>query len=185
MAFAKRRSSRIALVLCALAFVTIAVATPAGRVQIHRIARAVGFEHPPKALRVNDAMRPLALRTLDDKPVTLTGHERSVVVYNIFTTWCGSCREEAAEVARASTELARKGIITIGIDQGESPQAIASYAQTFGASYPMVIDDDRATNAAFGISFIPTTVVVRDGVVRAIVSGPLRARELIAMAERS
>jgi peroxiredoxin len=173
-------------VLACMAVVgVIAVVTPATRGQIHRLARAAGVESVPRPVRVNEALRPMQLQHEDGTHLTLGPDQRGTYVYNVFTTWCPSCREETPAFARVAKRLQQRGIKVIGIDQGESASAIDAFAQRNGLTYPIVIDYERATNAVLGANLIPTTVVVRDGVVRAMWSGPLGADELEALVDRA
>lgn len=182
---ASKNSPRIraATLLCALALLGTAIATPSGRMELHRAARAVRLESTTHPVRVNEPMRAMALRTLDDRSIVLNGRERRTVVYNVFTSWCTACREEMPDIVNASRQLARRGVITIGIDQADPPGAIAQFTQAYGVPYPIVVDNDRTTNAVLGVSVIPATVVVRDGIVRAIVAGPLHAADIEHLTE--
>ena len=163
---------------CVVVLAAIVVASPTTRGQIHRIARATGIETVPLPVHVNEPLRAMTLQHVDGTSVTLGPDQRGTYVYNVFTTWCASCREEMPALAQAARRLQQRGINVIGIDQGENPATVGMFAREHALSYPIVFDYDRATNAVLGANLIPMTVVVRDGVVRAMWSGPLGSAEL-------
>ncbi len=126
--------------------------------------------HPVKTGEPLPALKLVALdgRSLEVKPPT-----HGTIVYNVFATWCPPCREETPTIARAATTLHKRGIELVGIDQGEPASAVNAFAKEFGLEYPIVVDPDRQTNVLLGARVIPETIVVRDGVVRAMAVGPL------------
>lgn len=177
MKFARRRV--VAPVLVCLALATVgAIAMPGARTQMHRIARATGVATPQRAVRVNDPMRPMQYTALDGSAVQLGASGRGTYVYNVFTTWCPSCREELPAFSKLARHLAARGVNVVGIDQAESPAMVRAFRAEQGLVYPIVIDGDRTSNAVLGANLIPTTVVVRDGIVRARWSGPLSGPDL-------
>lgn len=117
-------------------------------------------------------MPALSLLSLDGNPVSV-GPTHGTVIYNVFATWCPPCREETPTIARAAVEFQKRGIAVVGIDQGEPASAVTAFAREFNLGYPIMVDPNRQTNALLGARVIPETIVVRDGVVRAINVGPL------------
>lgn len=131
-----------------------------------------------KAVTAGDRVPALAMTGLNGGPVTLRPLTRGVTVYNIFATWCPSCREEMPALSRAARMLRARGIQVIGIDQDESAGSIEAFVAHFGISYPIVVDTGHVSNAVLGARVIPQTVVVKDGIVKAIAVGPITTRAL-------
>jgi cytochrome c biogenesis protein CcmG/thiol:disulfide interchange protein DsbE len=182
---AKARRFRVSLVICALVLIAAVVFSPTVRAQLHRAARLVGLESAPRPVREGEALRPMALESLDGQSYTITSNTHGTVVYNVFTTWCPSCREETPAIAAVSARLKQHGIAFIGIDQGEPPSAVENYARAEHLDYPIVLDNYRASNAVLGANVIPMTVIVHNGIVRSIVSGPVTAEQLEQLAENT
>lgn len=136
--------------------------------------------HAVAAVHTGDRIPTMAFSDLRGAPVTLQP-QRGVTVYNVFTSWCPSCKEETPALARAADGLRERGIRIIGIDQGESPGAVASFVGRYGVPYPILVDTSRVTNAVLGARIIPETVVVRDGIVKAIAVGPITPEQLEQM----
>lgn len=103
------------------------------------------------------------LATLDGQTVTLSSLEGKTVVVNFWATWCGPCRVEIPTFSRFAEN--NPDIPVLGVAVDGTPEKLREAAKAFGITYPVLIAD-AATKKAYGISTLPTTVVVRpDGTV--------------------
>jgi thiol-disulfide isomerase/thioredoxin len=107
----------------------------------------------------------VAGRTLDGKQVSLADFRGKVVVVNVWGSWCGPCRAEAPMLARASRDLARKGVVFLGIDSRDpSKDAAKAFVRRFDVPYPSLYDQQGSTLLAFRGTLtpnsVPSTVVV-------------------------
>jgi peroxiredoxin len=61
-------------------------------------------------------------------------------------------------------------VVVLGVDQGESASAAATYAHEHGVTFPILVDEQQQYGRAYQGIGLPTTVIVaRDGrVVRGI-----------------
>jgi len=130
-------------------------------------------------LAVADRKAPGAVSgtTLAGKQVSLSDYRGKVVVVNVWGSWCGPCREEAPTLAKASTELAGKGVVFLGIDSRDPEQdAPRAFQRRFDIPYQSIYDPDGLTLLAFRGTLtpnsIPSTVIIdRQGRVAASVLG--------------
>ena len=177
-------SKRTFLALAACIVVAACVAaTPATHAPLRKLAYAIGVLHPVPPLRTGAAFPDLDIEKLDGTRARFDGASvRGTVIYNVFTSWCPSCRLEAPAFSAELPLLRKSGIAVVGIDQGEPPQAVQRFAGTFGLDYPVLIDPDSSTTALLSARVIPETIVVRDGVVREIAIGPVNAQFLARIA---
>lgn len=107
----------------------------------------------------------VAGRTLDGKQVSLSDFRGKVVVVNVWGSWCGPCRAEAPMLAQASRDLARKGVVFLGIDSRDpSKDAAKAFVRRFDVPYPSLYDQQGSTLLAFRGTLtpnsVPSTVVV-------------------------
>ena len=134
---------------------------------------AVGVLRAPS---LPDQAPPFSLPTLTGETVSLSELAGRTKVLNFWATWCGPCRAEIpafSAYADSHPEVAVLGIATDG-----PPSKVAAAARDLGITYPVLLSDD-ATHAAYGISTIPTTVIVDDsGRVRYAHSGILMGWQL-------
>ncbi len=97
--------------------------------------------------------------TLDGAPVALSDYRGKVVVVNVWGSWCGDCRAEAPMLAKASRELAGKGVQFLGIDSRDgSKQAAQAFVRNQGITYPSIYDQGGRTLLAFRGTLTPNTV---------------------------
>ena len=110
-----------------------------------------------------------ALPRTDGRIDSIARHRGSVVLVNLWATWCTPCREELPDLERFARAYAGR-VVVLGIDQGESASTAAQFARTLGVTYPILVDLDEQYGRAYQGLGLPTTVIIdRNGrVVRGI-----------------
>jgi thiol-disulfide isomerase/thioredoxin len=120
--------------------------------------------------------------------VSLAHYPDRVVVLNIWGSWCGPCRSEAAELVRVAGATAGQGVQFLGIDVRDSRQAGADFARDFGLTYPSIFDPPgRTLFALAGLprSVVPLTIVLdRHHRVAAVFLHALHAQDLQPVVQR-
>ncbi|MFN2533722.1 MAG: TlpA disulfide reductase family protein [Pseudonocardiaceae bacterium] len=120
--------------------------------------------------------------------VSLAHYADRVVVLNIWGSWCGPCRSEAAELVRVAGATAGQGVQFLGIDVRDSRQAGADFARDFGLTYPSIFDPPgRTLFALAGLprSVVPLTIVLdRHHRVAAVFLHALHAQDLQPVVQR-
>jgi thiol-disulfide isomerase/thioredoxin len=120
--------------------------------------------------------------------VSLARYAGQVVVLNIWGSWCGPCRAEAADLVRVAGATASQGVQFVGIDVRDSQAAGADFARDFGLTYPSIFDQPGRTLFALkGIprSVVPLTIVLdRHHRVAAVFLHAIRAQDLLPVVQR-
>jgi thiol-disulfide isomerase/thioredoxin len=115
--------------------------------------------------------------TLDGSALTLSSLRGSVVVLNVWASWCEPCRDESPLLAKVATATRSAGVRFVGIDEQDRTEAARAFAATAGADYPHIVDSSGSLLASLRIvpsSGIPSTLVLdRRGAVAARVIGPV------------
>lgn len=122
------------------------------------------------------------LVALDDDrgyAVSLAQYGRKVVLMNLWATWCPPCREELPDLQRLYAQDARRGLVVIGVDEGEAPERVRAFAAALGLHFPIWIDSQQAYGRAYDALGFPTTVVIDASgrIVRAF-DGPLTPQQM-------
>jgi cytochrome c biogenesis protein CcmG/thiol:disulfide interchange protein DsbE len=119
-----------------------------------------------------------AAMTLDSTPRTrtLADYSGSVVLLNIWATWCGPCRVEMPSIQNLHESYAPRGlkVVAVSVDRGGLEDQIRAFADSLGLTFEILHDSAGAIQQAYHTSGIPETVVIgRDGVIRKRVSGAI------------
>jgi len=118
----------------------------------------------------------------------LSKERGKVVVLNFWASWCAPCRAEAPALQVVATELAKRGVVFVGVNTRDDPAAALAFLANIGSVYPNVDDSDGHVALAFHGTLppdaIPSTIVIdRQGRIAARIVGPttqLRLQVLLA-----
>jgi len=117
----------------------------------------------------------VAIKSLDDKEVTVAQYKGKVVLVNFWATWCEPCKIEIPELIQLQQKYEPKGFTILGVamdDEGKS--VVAPFVltkrydigggQQVPMNYPILLGNDDVANKFGGLLGYPTTVLFnKDG----------------------
>ncbi|MFN8378720.1 MAG: TlpA disulfide reductase family protein [Anaerolineae bacterium] len=110
--------------------------------------------------------------TADGKDFSLLALRGRPVVLNFWATWCAPCAVEMPELQRLQDSLG-DAVTVVGVNTGESSEAIRSWATERGISFPLALDTAGQTAALYQLRGQPTTFILdANGVVQDVAYGP-------------
>ncbi len=110
----------------------------------------------------------------------LRDYRGHAVLANVWATWCPPCRHEMPALQRLSRVYSTRGLIVVGLDQGEGDDVVRRYVRSIGVTYPILMDREQRYGEAFMVVGLPTSVFVRaDGTVAAVVDGEMSYRQMV------
>jgi cytochrome c biogenesis protein CcmG/thiol:disulfide interchange protein DsbE len=119
------------------------------------------------------------LETFDGQVVTLSQLRGQVVIINFWASWCPPCREEAAYLEQTWRKYRDQGVVFIGVDWVDTPTNAGAYIDQFDITYPNGPDLGTNIAQAYRLQGVPETFYVgKDGTLRGVKIGPLKAPEL-------
>lgn len=122
-----------------------------------------------------------ALQNDRGEPVSLAKYRGQVVVMNLWASWCPPCRAEMPDLQHLYQSYKTRNVIVLGVDQGESAPRVASFAQSLGIHYPILLDQQQQYGRVYAALGLPTTVVVSaQGTVVRGFDGPLSYPQMVA-----
>jgi cytochrome c biogenesis protein CcmG/thiol:disulfide interchange protein DsbE len=136
------------------------------------VSPLVGHAAPDIAISVYNGSSGQTLRLAD-----LRGHP---VVVTFWASWCQPCQEETPILEAAYQKYAAEGVVFIGVDYEDKPDAAQAFLRQYGVTYPSGPDTSNGDSAiAYGVTGPPETAFVdRSGTVTHKVIGMLDDRTL-------
>jgi peroxiredoxin len=125
-------------------------------------------------IQKGDVAPDFSLSMLDGGAQNLRDFRGQVVVLNFWASWCSPCRAETPDLQVTYTELRDKGLVVLGVNQGEPHERVRDFVEEFGLSYPILLDEGQTVAQKYGVRAFPTSFVIGgDGVIREVVVGAL------------
>ncbi len=138
--------------------------------------RASGDVSPTTAglFHIGEQAPELVVPQVGGGTVDLSALRGKPVWVNFMATWCPPCRDEFPAMNRFSTTYADTGLVVLAIDVKEEEGAVAAFAESLGANFPLGLDTDGAAQQRWGAVALPVHFwvdaqgVVRDGALGGI-----------------
>jgi thiol-disulfide isomerase/thioredoxin len=104
-------------------------------------------------------------------PASMAALKGKVVLVDFWATWCGPCKMIAPRLSQLKDKFGATGLSVVGITTDEQGPATA-FAEKYGMRYPIVLDTASETSRTYGVSALPTMILVdKAGVVRDVFIG--------------
>jgi len=117
-----------------------------------------------------DATQPAPAFTLASRAggqVSLADLKGQVVMINFWASWCGPCRQEFPALDQIYAKYKPMGFTLVAINVESEKSDAEKFLSGTPASFPILFDPDNAVSGRYGVSAMPTTVLVdRQGRVR-------------------
>lgn len=129
--------------------------------------------------KVNFPAPKLTLQNLSGKSVSLKDYRGSVVLVNLWATWCPPCREEMPTLQSFYDKYKKDGFVLIGINQEETAEVVEPFVSEFGMTFPIWLDIDYIAQREFNTMNLPSSYVIdRNGNVRLMWIGGISKKNL-------
>jgi cytochrome c biogenesis protein CcmG/thiol:disulfide interchange protein DsbE len=123
--------------------------------------------------------------TLDGAAFDLAALRGRPVVVNFWGPSCIPCRDEFPLLAAKLTQHAGGGLVVVGVLTDDPPEPARSFVADYGATWPTVIDPDKALKVAYRVAARPQTYFVDGaGIIRSIQIGELTDADFERQYER-
>ena len=108
-----------------------------------------------------------SLPSREGKQVSLADLKGQVVMINFWASWCGPCRKEFPALDQIYAKYKPMGFTLVAINVESEKSDAEKFLSATPASFPILFDPDNAVSGKYGVSAMPTTILVdRQGRVR-------------------
>jgi cytochrome c biogenesis protein CcmG, thiol:disulfide interchange protein DsbE len=100
---------------------------------------------------------------------TLADYRDSVVLLNVWATWCLPCREEMPSIQALHERYGGRGlkVVAVSVDDPGAEPAILDFARQYGLTFEILHEPTGAIQRAYQTTGVPETFVIgRDGVIQ-------------------
>lgn len=121
--------------------------------------------------------------------VSLEDFRGKTVVLNFWASWCPPCKQEMPDFQKLYEEQNQDEVVVLMLDQlgGRETQSSADqYIEENGFTFPVLYDEGSVGYMIFGITSLPTTVVVdKNGNLSSYVIGMTNYDTVLKMIEEA
>jgi peroxiredoxin len=151
----RKHSKTLPLVLVGVGVVII------GMVAVNLLPKGTSpSEYSVVPARVNFTAPELILYDISGNQVNLADYHNDIVLVNNWATWCPPCKSEMPTLSKYYQTHSQDGFMLIAIEAGESSQEVRSFAEEYKLTFPVLLDPDNQSLAAFHNSSLPSSYVI-------------------------
>lgn len=109
----------------------------------------------------------------DLAPYDVAADRGSVVLLDVWASWCEPCRDALPLYEQLSRQYGDRGLKVYALNVDEDPRAIPAFLEETKVNLPILVDENaRVAEQALKVRMMPTTFLVdRRGVVRFVHEG--------------
>jgi thiol-disulfide isomerase/thioredoxin len=93
-------------------------------------------------------------------PHDLVKDRGSVVLLDIWATWCEPCRDALPIYQDLAKHYEAKGLRVYAINMDEDPRQIGPFLQEVKVSLPILLEQDGLVEKSLGVKLMPTTFLL-------------------------
>lgn len=91
-----------------------------------------------------------------------------VALIDFWASWCGPCREEIPNIAEMHKKYADKGVVVIGLNVWDKPEAQQKAIETMNMTWLQLADTTKVATDTYGVNGIPQIMLIgKDGTILA------------------
>ncbi len=121
------------------------------------------FFNSKDVVGVGDQAPNFVLEDMEGNKVELADLKGKGVFLNFWGTWCEPCKEEMPYMQSQYEIFKDRGVEIVAVNVSETELAVNRFANTYGLTFPIVIDNGEVLDA-YGVNPLPTTFLIdKDG----------------------
>ncbi|MDQ6825980.1 MAG: TlpA family protein disulfide reductase [Candidatus Eremiobacteraeota bacterium] len=119
------------------------------------------------------------LKRFDGRLDALDRYRGKLVIMNLWASWCPPCRAEMPDLQRLAQRYGGRGLVVLGVDEGESSAGAREFARSLGIDFPILLDQEQRYGRVYAVLGLPTTIIIRpNGTVARGIDGALTYNQM-------
>lgn len=105
----------------------------------------------------------------------------TVVLLNLWASWCGPCKDEAPVLEDIWNTYRGKGVVVLGIDIQDITSDALEFVREYRLTYPSLRDGGDDSKSSLEATGVPETYLIdRTGRIALHIAGPIRSEEQLS-----
>src|SRR5207248_2348987 len=92
--------------------------------------------------------------------VRLSEHRGEVVLLTFWSSRCSVCVAQLAALGDVQSTYRSAGLVTLAVSVDDDMKSAQQFAKSHQERFPLLLDRLKEVGRAYGISFLPTTVLI-------------------------
>jgi peroxiredoxin len=113
-----------------------------------------------RIVQVGDTAPEFTITTDNGRTVSRDNFGGKLLVLNFWATWCPPCVQEMPSLEQFSRDLAKEGVVVLGISVDKDPNVYRGFLERASVSFLTARDPEQKINAAYGTFQYPETYVI-------------------------
>lgn len=128
-------------------------------------------------LEIGNTPPDFELKTLAGDTVKLSDYKGKKVMLNFWATWCPPCKAEMPDMEKFyEGNKDRVEILAVNMD---TTNDVKGFANEYGITFPILLDEKNEVNRDYGIVSIPTTFFIdENGVIKQKINGSMKLEDM-------
>ena len=118
-------------------------------------ARTGAFDYPEPSAAPN-----FNLQGLDGKTYNLADFRGKPLLIKFWATYCKPCIKEMPTMDTLYQEVSKEGIQIVGINVGDSKEAIHDFEKRIPMSFPILMDPESMAASEYFVRGLPTSFII-------------------------
>lgn len=107
-------------------------------------------------------------KTLDGEVISLSDYKGSVVLLDIWASWCGPCKKEMPFLIETDKKYNAQDLVVLAVNIDKNIENVRKFISELETppAFAVILDNEGAIPALFKIKGMPTTILIdRNGVI--------------------